>query len=390
MAEHVCPEPGCVYSAKTKGAVTQHVNREHGNDPLAAIRNGIPGAPRPGGAFRTDRPLTAAPSGVPSVDYAIGIGGVPRGTIVEVFGPPASGKTFMSLTFSAYAQSRGERAGYMDAERALQKTFAQLVPGLNLDTLEYGMPPGKYGEDPEPFDGTGESALETSRRFIQSGEFAVWTIDSVAACTPREEMKRAIGDSASMAAIAKLMRSGLRVLTPAVENTNTVLVFVNHVTAKPGVQFGRTWSKPADEAFNYFASVQLHVSAGTQFFNKAGRRIGHEVKVKVHKSKVAAPHASCTYDLFYAEDTVVPKKEQREKGMVSREVRPGIDLPSSWFGVLQEELRIVASGGVYIDTVTGERLGSRLDVQERLADPTSELSTAAHQIVYPSQYQRAA
>lgn len=379
-----CTHPGCSYEAKTKGAITQHTNREHGSDPLAAIRNGMPGAPMPGGAFRASRPLEAAPSGVPSVDYAIGIGGVPRGTVIEVFGPPASGKTFMALTFSAYAQQRGQRAGYMDAERALQETFAMLVPGLDLQALEYGMPPGEFGKDPEPFDGTGESALEASRRFIQTGEFAVWTIDSVAACTPREEMRRSIGDSQASAALARLMRQGLRVLTPAAEQTGCVVVFVNHVTAVPQAGFGRDWSKPADQAFNYFASIQLHVTTGTQYFNKAGRRIGHEVRVKVHKSKVAAPHAKASYNLYYAEDEVVPKKEQRD--VIAGPVVPGVDLASSWFSVLREEQRLVPTGGAYIDTVTGERLGDRREVLEMLRDPTTELSVAAHEIVYPSQY----
>lgn len=378
----------CDYSAKTKGALTAHVNKVHaGSDPLASIRNGIPGAPRPGGAFRMDKPLVARPSGVPSVDYAIGIGGVPAGTIIEVFGPPASGKTFMALSFSAYAQSIGQRAGYMDAERALQKTFAELVPGLSLETLEYGMPPGIFGEDPEPYDGTGEAALEVSRQFIQSKEFAVWTIDSVAACTPREEMKRAIGDSQASAALARLMRAGLRVITPAAEQSGCVVVFVNHVTSIPQVKFGRDWSKPADAAFNYFASVQLMVEAGTQYFNKAGKRIGHEVRVKVHKSKVAAPHARATYDLWYADDTVVPKKGQ---DVMQKRVTPGIDIASSWMGVLKEEQRVVASGGTYVDTATGERLGTKEDVLERLSDPGSELVQAAREIVYPAQYRAAA
>lgn len=382
-----CPTPGCQYTAKTKGAITQHVNKKHGEDPLAAIRAAMPGAPRPGGAFRNDRPMVARPSGVPAVDYAIGIGGVPAGTVVEVFGPPASGKTFMALTFSAYAQSIGQRAGYMDAERALQETFCALVPGLDLKALEYGPPPGQYGVTPEPFDGTGESALESSRRFIQSGQFAVWTIDSVAACTPREEMKRAIGDTASRAALAKLMRSGLRVLTPAAEQTGCVIVFVNHVTAKPGVTHGRDWSKPADEAFNYFASVQLRVTVATQYFNKQNRRIGHRVRVKVHKSKVAAPHAQAEYDLFYANDVVKPKEKQ---DIPEGPVVPGIDIASSYFDVLKQEGVVGASGGKYVNHESGEVLGARQDVIEALRDEGSGLFAQAHQIVYPAAYAAAA
>jgi recombination protein RecA len=382
-----CPEPGCKYEAKTKGAITQHVKREHGDDPLTAVRNAIgPGAPRPGGAFRTDRPLTAAPSGVPSVDFAIGIGGVPRGTIIEVFGPAASGKTFMALTFSAYAQQQGRRAGYMDAERALQPTFAELVPGLDLDALEYGPPPGIFGIDPEPFDGTGESALEASRRFIASGEFAVWTVDSVHACKPREAMKRAIGDAASMAALAKLFNDALGIMEADISRTDTVAVFVNHVKDKPGVQFGRDWSKPGGSAFDYYASIQLHVTPGTQYFNKEGRRIGHEVRVKVHKSKVAAPHAKASYDLFYADDIVVPKKGQNVQ---QRAVKPGVDIPSCWFSVLSEADVIKASGGRYVLTETGEVLGDRQDLHDALSED-SALLKKAREIVYPATYVPAA
>jgi recombination protein RecA len=383
---HSCPTAGCDYTAKTPGAITQHLNKAHAEDALAKIRNGMPGAPRPGGAYRRDRPLQAAPSGIPSVDYAIGIGGVPRGTVIEVFGPPASGKTFMALAFSAHAQSQGQKAGYMDAERALQPTFAWLVQGLDLDTLEYGQPPGVFGEDEEPYDGTGEAALEASRRFIASGEFAIWTIDSVAACTPREEMKNAIGDSRSSAALARLMRGALRVITPAAEQSGCVVVFVNHVTAIPQAKFGRDWSKPADAAFNYFASIQLHVTQGQIYANKEGRRIGHEVKVKVHKSKVAAPHATASYDLWYAEDLFVPKDHQRKKGMKERDVVPGVDVSSSWFSVLQESGRIVASGGRWIDVETGETLGTREETMALLADPDAEILKRAHELVYPALY----
>jgi len=382
-----CPEPSCSYSAKTKGAITAHANREHGDDPVAKVRAMIPGAPTPGGAFRMGKPLEAMPSGVPSVDYAIGIGGVPCGTVVEIFGESASGKSLLAMTFSAHAQAQGLRAGYMDAERALQETFVQLVPGLDLHALEYGVPPGEHG-DPEPFDGTGEAALEATRQFIATSQFAIWTVDSVAACVPREEQRRAIGDSASMAALAKLMRSGLRVLTPVAERTGTVLVFVNHVTAVPGVKYGRDWSKPAEKTFNYFASIQLHVTVGTQYFNREGRRIGHEVRVRVHKSKVAAPHAKAAFDLFNSEDRVVPKPSQKQ--VVERDVIPGVDIASSWFSVLQEAGQIGSSGGYVVDLMTGERLGRALEVKDSLEDEESPLYRRAFEIVYPERFRRQA
>lgn len=385
---HTCPHPGCSYTAKAKGSISQHVKKKHGDDPLAAVRAGIPGAPTPGGAFRIDRPLEAAPSGVPSVDYAIGIGGVPKGTIIEVFGPSASGKTFMALTFSAYAQAQGERAGYMDAERALQPTFANLVRGLDLDALEYGVPPGEFGRTPEPFDGTGEAALEASRKFIDSGQFAIWTIDSVAACVPREELKRAIGDSQASASLARLMRQGLRSLTPAAERSGCVVVFVNHVTAVPQAKFGRDWSKPANEAFNYFASVQLHVTKGPGYYNKEKRQIGHEVRVKVHKSKVAAPFARASFDLFYAEDRVVPYSKDQK--IEERDVVPGIDVASSYLSVLQESQQITNTSHGFVDLATGEKLGTGEELKLQLSDESSELFKRAYETVYPAQYRKKA
>lgn len=374
---HTCPQ--CARDFKSKSALSGHIKRDHEDDPLVAVRAAIPGAPRPGGAFRTDQPLKAAPSGVPSVDYAIGIGGVPRGTLVEIFGPPAAGKTFVALTFSAFAQQKGERAGFMDAERALQPTFAKLVPGLDLETLEYGQPPG---------DGSGEEALETSRQFINSGLFGVWTIDSVHACTPRSMLGRPIGDPNTRAALAQLMSQGCQVLEHVISPTNTVGIFINHVKAKPGVTFGRDWAKPGGSAFDYYCACQLHVTAGQSFTNKQGVRIGHTVKVKVHKSKVAAPFQKAEFDLFYAEGTVAATKAEGTKpARPARDVTTGIDLPSSWMSVLKESGAIVSGGGRYGLASTGEAIGATPDVLKALEDPTSDLSKLAHGIVYPEKYQ---
>lgn len=385
-----CPEPGCSYTAKTAGAITQHVKKAHGGtDPLAAIRNKMgPMAPRPGAAL-TQRVLRVAPSGIPSIDFAIGIGGVPLGGIVEIYGPPASGKTFMALVFAAIAQARGRRAGYMDAEKAMQTTFLELIPGLDVGALEYGMPPDGSGEEDASlrkrlleagWDGTGESALEASRQFIESKQFGVWIVDSVAACTPRAYKDNAIGDKATRAALATLFRQGLSVLAGSLQQADTVGVFVNHMTTIPGQQYGKDWSKPAAGPFDYFASVQLRVERTFVYKDKAGRRIGHRVKATVDKSKVAAPHATGEFDLYYADTTAVAHEKAK---LPERHVVPGVDLASSWFSVLESSGRIHWVGNSYLDLETGERLGSRLEIMEAVSDTGSDLRKIAHSIAYP-------
>jgi recombination protein RecA len=400
--EHTCGV--CGATVKTKGALTQHMNREHADDPLAKLSAAIPGSPRPGGVFDS-RPLRAMPSGVPAVDYAIGIGGVPRGAVVEIFGPSQTGKTGLALTFSAHAQQQGGKAGFMDAERALQTTFMDLFPGLDQQALLYSTPPDwrELGDDgdyryPEAvrkqmakdgWDGSGEAALEATRQFIKTGAVDIWTVDSVHALSPRAALGAPIGSPAAQAAIARLMSGALQVIEPEISNTRTTLVFVNHVKDVPNAKFGRNWSKPGGSATDYYAAIQLHVTAGMPYYRVGGdtRKIGHVVKVKVHKSKVNAPHASAEFDLFYGEGVAKPADET--KG-VKRYVTPGVDVMSSWLSVATESGVLKNSGGVFSWGESGERVGGRGDVMEALLDDGSDLRKALDDVVYPEQYRRAA
>lgn len=384
MSDFSCPEPGCGYVAKTKGAITQHVNKTHGDDPLAKLRNSIPGAPRPGGVYN-DRPMKVMPSGVPSIDYAIGIGGCPRGAIMEIFGPSKSGKTFTALTFSAEAQRIGQRAGYMNAEQAPMETFLPLIPGLDIPALEYGEPPRAEPSAPqkerELWDGSGEATLEASRRFIGSGEFGVFTIDSVHSLTPRQSLNLPIGSKEADAGIARMLSKAVPVMEHEIHDTQTLCIFVNHVKEVPQAKFGRNWSKPGGSALDYYCSIQLHVTMGKPYYRKEdGRRIGHIVKVKVHKSKVALPHASAEYDLFYGEGTTKPDDDTP-----SREVVPGIDILSSWISVLKDSSTIRWAGNRWVD-INGEPIGSEADVRLALMEPGSQLMEIAREVVYPSKY----
>lgn len=375
-----CGHPGCGYTAKTQGAVTQHTNKTHGQDPLAKVRNSIPGAPRPGGVFNEKR-LRAAPCGIPSIDYAVGIGGLARGAIAEVFGPSASGKTMTALTFSAYAQQAGERAGYMNAEKAPMETFLPLVPGLDIEALEYGEPPvaGEKASkaDREMWDGSGEATLEVSRRFINSGEFAVWTVDSVHSLVSRTALGHPIGSKAANAALARLLGEAVPVLEHEINQTNTLLIFVNHVKQIPGQTFGRDWSKPGGSALDYYSSLQLHVTMGKPYYRvEDGRRIGHVVKVRVHKNKVALPHAKASYDLFYGAGKLSDDP---------RTVEPGVDVLSAWLSVLRESGTIQWVNNTWVDP-NGEALGQEADVREQISDPTSPLAELARELVYPQKY----
>jgi recombination protein RecA len=362
--EHKCP--ACDKTFKTKGGLTAHARSEHGDSAIVELMTKYGAmSPRPGGAWRPERPLTAAPSGVPSIDYAIGIGGVPRGTLIEVFGPPASGKTLTALTFAAFTQKHGGLAGYVDAEHRLQPTFAKLVSDLNLDTLYYSEPDG------------GEAALNMTKDFVKTGLYDVWIVDSVHGCVPKALRDKEIGDN-TMAELAKLMSAGCQVLEPIVSETNTVVIFVNHVKAKPGVLYGKDWSKPGGSALDYYASVQLQVQPFAIFQDTEKRKIGHSVRVKVENSKVAAPYASATYDIFYKEGKIVKADHERN----GQEVVPGIDIASCWFSVCEESGLIVKDTvGRWVDTETGEHLGYKKDILKML-QTEGELTRKAYNKVY--------
>lgn len=365
MAKLVCPD--CGKEVKSKSALTAHIRKEHKDDPTVELAAKFgSAAPRPGGAWKPDRPLRAVPSGVPSIDYAIGIGGVPRGTLVEIFGDPAAGKTFTALTFGAFAQQQGGRLGFVDAERALQPSFLKLVPGLDVDAMFYAQP------------SWGEEAMEMSKEYIKTGQFAVWIIDSVHACVPKQMADTEIGSSQAQAALARLMSQSCQVLEHVIADTDTVAIFLNHKKHKPGVKFGRDWYVPGGSALEFYGSLRLHVWAKDTYKDKSsGKRIGHKVRVKVEKSKVSAPYATADYDLFY---------QAGVRSDTNEPVEPGIDVTSCWLSVLEAEERIKWSGNGYVDTDTGEKLGSVLEVREMLTDATSPLLVAANELVYPPEF----
>src|SRR4030088_3216590 len=232
------------------------------------------------------QPIDAIPTGAISIDYALGVGGVPRGRVVEIFGPESSGKTTLALQVIAESQKLGGIAAFVDAEHALDAAYAQKL-GVDLDNLLVSQPDN------------GEQALEIVEVLIRSGGVDVVVVDSVAALVPRAEIEGEMGE-AQMGLQARLMSQALRKLTGVVSKSKTCLVFINQLREKIGVMFGNPETTTGGRALKFYGSVRAEVRRGAAI--KDGEKIiGNRTKVKVVKNKVAAPFKEAEVDLIHGE-----------------------------------------------------------------------------------------
>ena len=247
--------------------------------------------------------VDAIPTGSVSLDLALGVGGVPKGRIIEIYGPESSGKTTLCLHIVSEAQKQGGTAAFVDAEHALDPEYAKRI-GVNVNQLLISQPD------------TGEQALDIVESLVKSNGIDVIVVDSVAALTPRAEIEGEM-DQQHMGLQARLMSHALRKLTAIVAKSKTTVIFINQLRMKIGIMFGNPETNPGGMALKFYSSVRIEIRKAAQI--QAGEKIvGNRVKVKIVKNKVAPPFRTCEFDILYNEGI------SRHSDMVNAGVRYGV------------------------------------------------------------------
>ncbi len=258
------------------------------------------------------------PTGALSLDIALGVGGIPKGRIIEIYGPESSGKTTLAIHILTEAQKKGDAVAFIDAEHAFDPTYAKNI-GLDIDNL--------YISQPD----FGEQALEILETLVRSAAFGVIVVDSVAALTPRAEIEGEMGDS-HMGLQARLMSQALRKLTAIAGKTGTTIIFLNQLRMKIGIMFGNPETTTGGNALKFYASIRMDIRQKDKIV-KDGQVIGHSRKVKIVKNKVAPPFKEATFNMIY------PMGIDRESSILDAATDLAVvDKSGAWFKYGDEQL----------------------------------------------------
>ena len=293
------------------------------------------------------------PTGSLQLDLALGVGGVPRGRIVELYGPESSGKTTVALHIVAEAQKRGGNAAFIDVEHALDPKYAKAL-GVDIDNLLVSQPD------------SGEQALEIAEQLVRSGAIDVLVVDSVAAMTTKAEIEGAMGDN-HVGQLARLMSQALRKLTSVVSKTGCVAIFINQIREKIGVMYGNPETTPGGRALKFYATVRMDVRKG-EVLKEGGVPYGNKMKVKIVKNKVAPPFRECEFENIYGQGI------NRDGEIIDLAVDLDIVKKSgSWFSYNGEKL---GQGRDSVKKKMNEDAAFKAEIEKKIMDSIDKIDFA--------------